>query len=30
VLVDRGRAIEVRARETIASLFALEKRLDPR
>jgi diaminopimelate decarboxylase len=28
VLVDRGRAIEVRARETIASLFALEKRLD--
>jgi diaminopimelate decarboxylase len=27
VLVDRGRALEVRARETIESLFALEKRL---
>jgi diaminopimelate decarboxylase len=26
VLVDRGRAIEVRARESVASLFALEKR----
>jgi diaminopimelate decarboxylase len=30
VLVDRGRAIEVRARETIASLYSLEKRLDER
>ena len=30
VLVDRGRAIEVRARETIASLHSLEKRLDER
>ena len=30
VLVDRGRAIEVRARETIDSLFALEKRLEGR
>jgi diaminopimelate decarboxylase len=28
VLVDSGSAIEVRARETIESLFALEKRLD--
>jgi diaminopimelate decarboxylase len=28
VLVDRGRAIEVRARESVASLFALEKRAD--
>jgi diaminopimelate decarboxylase len=27
VLVDRGEAIEVRAREPIESLFALEKRL---
>jgi diaminopimelate decarboxylase len=28
VLVDRGEAIEVRAREDIASLFALERRLE--
>jgi diaminopimelate decarboxylase len=28
VLIDAGKAIEVRAREPIASLFALEKRLD--
>ena len=28
VLVDRGRALEVRARESVRSLFALEKRLD--
>ena len=28
VIVDRGRAIEVRAREDIASLFSLERRLD--
>jgi diaminopimelate decarboxylase len=28
VMIDRGRAIEVRAREPVASLFALEKRLD--
>jgi diaminopimelate decarboxylase len=28
VLVDRGRAIEVRARESVDSLFALERRLD--
>jgi len=27
VLIDRGEAREVRARETIDSLFALEKRL---
>ena len=27
VLVDRGRALEVRARESVESLFALEKRL---
>jgi diaminopimelate decarboxylase len=27
VMVDRGRAIEIRARETAASLFALERRL---
>lgn len=27
VMVDRGRAIEIRARETVASLFALERRL---
>ena len=27
VLVDRGRAIEIRARESVASLFALERRL---
>jgi diaminopimelate decarboxylase len=27
VIVDRGRALEVRARETVESLFALEKRL---
>ena len=30
VLVDRGNAIEVRARETIASLYSLEKRIDTR
>jgi diaminopimelate decarboxylase len=30
VIVDRGHAFETRARETIASLYALEKRLDPR
>ena len=30
VLVDAGRAIEVRAREGVDSLFALEKRLPPR
>ena len=29
VLVDRGRALEVRSRESVASLFALERRLDP-
>jgi diaminopimelate decarboxylase len=28
VLVDRGRAVEVRAREDVASLFSLERRLD--
>ena len=28
VLVDRGRALEVRRRETIGALFALERRLD--
>ena len=28
VIVDRGEAIEVRAREQIPSLFALERRLD--
>jgi diaminopimelate decarboxylase len=30
VLVDRGEALEVRARETQESLFALERRLPPR
>ena len=29
VLVDRGRAVEVRARESIDALMALERRLDP-
>ena len=29
VLVDRGRALEVRSRESVDSLFALERRLDP-
>jgi diaminopimelate decarboxylase len=29
VLVDRGQAHEVRARERLDSLFALEKRLPP-
>jgi diaminopimelate decarboxylase len=29
VLVDRGRALEVRSRESVESLFALERRLDP-
>jgi diaminopimelate decarboxylase len=28
VMIDAGRALEVRARETIESLFAAEKRLD--
>jgi diaminopimelate decarboxylase len=28
VMVDRGRAIEVRAREDVASLFTLERRLE--
>src|SRR5262249_2695679 len=28
VMIDRGRAVEVRARETVESLLALEKRLD--
>ena len=30
VLVDAGRAIEVRARESVESLYALERRLEPR
>jgi diaminopimelate decarboxylase len=30
VIVDRGQPVQVRARETIASLFALEKTLDAR
>ncbi len=29
VLVDRGHALEVRSRESVDSLFALERRLDP-
>jgi len=29
VLIDRGRAVEVRERESVESLYALEKRLDP-
>jgi diaminopimelate decarboxylase len=28
VLVDGGRALEIRSRESVASLFALEKRID--
>jgi diaminopimelate decarboxylase len=28
VLIDRGRAVEVRARESVESLFALERRSD--
>ena len=28
VMIDAGRALEVRSRETIDSLFATEKRLD--
>jgi diaminopimelate decarboxylase len=30
VLIDHGRAVEVRARESVESLYALEKRLEPR
>jgi diaminopimelate decarboxylase len=28
VLIDRGRAVEVRARDSIESIYALDKRLD--
>jgi len=28
VMIDRGRAVEVRARESVASLFALERTLE--